>query len=44
VIAPSIIAAYDSEATINDGIVKEAADRCKSLKAIHAQLNGAVLN
>lgn len=43
-IAPSIIAAYDSEATINDGIAKEAADRCESLKAIHAQLIGAVLN
>lgn len=33
-IAPSVVAAYDTDATITDGIVSEAADRCKDLTGV----------
>ena len=40
-IAPSVIAGYDNAATINDGIVKEAANQCKNLTAISLLMTGS---
>lgn len=40
-IAPSLSAAYETNATIMDGIADEAADRCKDLTAIASMTNAA---
>lgn len=43
-IAPTVIAGYGTGATINDGIVREAADRCVSLTSIAATMSAQQSN